>query len=1498
MKTLTTSIFSKLMLSLFAVIAFAIPTSAGVKLSLGDIKSETVGNKVEVTLAVVMENLESDQISDLQFEITLPTELDFVKGSEEKNADRLTRKFTVEGAVQKDQLPKNVVKFVVVGSDLTSTIKGTSGTLFTFKATTKAGVTEMSEGLTASFGKTTATTTEAAPVVVETPVSPIDIPAKIEVSFSADQDEVIFTKGETKTIAISMSNDAALVSMQGVISLPEGISIVQDEEDEYFGYTSRIPASASFNYFPSSGKFTLSSPTNAKFNGEEGTFFTITLKADETLTGESEIVLKNFVVGTPSARAYRLEDVITIKASLAKATVTVVSADEEKGTVEGGAGAFVGDEITVVATPKTNYDFVSWTADDAVVSTDASYTFTVTEDITLTANFELNADVAAFNTFVAEQAAAVEALAKADDSAESQTIIADAVADIEALTYDPDKTLDENKAEVTAIVTQATTDLEAQRDAELAAKKAEFDTYKEAQTAVAQGKFQEGDSKRCEQLVNDAVDAIEALVYDETKSLDENKAAVDAIVTPLADEIADLKAAEAAALATIQGQIEQLKQDVEAAQSKINEYDLEEVVETYTAQLQEISAQIEAVDAEAMILDGNLEFAENDAIKASITKVLDDAEKKYDALLAQNDARYNTLLNYWNDYKAASQKKIEEISANDADVIGEYAARIEDIYTSINQMKTDFTAAHLNNELNSNTTLVDFGSVVIDTDIANLKTEADYAEAQWTDFLTPFIEVTVPELTAQLAALTEAVNALHVKDHFQENLTEIQALIAAAQEAVENKYETRDAYIPDGLTAAFVAAQKATVTDAITAVQAAADAAEAANEAAYEAIKTDIAALQTQLDALKVKFAAGAVYATVVDLFADNLQAIQDEIDVLTDNNDESYAAGNLNATSNIDAEKAAIAAEIAALDASAENEVANNALNEQIAEVQAAINAASDVIADYADCVQVTYDAQIAAQQAALDAIFADVKAQYTAGSLTADSSIDTDAITDALPTILEAAAASQATYTELAARLDAFATEEVEGELYTSDFEALNSQLDDLKADAASKKAEMDADAAFVANADVYAAAIDDFDTALAAIDAAAEDAAAQLVADKAAFEAYKSSQKTAAEALAKSEDSAASQQLIVDAKAAIDALAFDVDLSLDGNKAAMEDLVAQLDDDLAAQRVADSQVIYQELKAELDALDEAIAEAKAILDEPQNALIADEYNAQLDVLQAKVDAARADLDARQNVLTSSSQNIESITVEEIDAIIAAATTAQQNVPGDLDNSGVIDFDDFDEFVDELLSNDELWEAGDNPELYEKYEKYDVNGDGYVDVADAQALLNLTLGLNIDGTLPSSVRAKHAVVNTLSAAGFNLGNGVTRYVISLDDSREFAAFQMQIAGEVLAVNSDDAKLMTKQTAKGMRVLGFANNEVLAKSQVLTVDVKGSAQFKHITFATLGATSVAFEINVATGINVMADQNNGAARYDLSGRKLQSAQKGVNVVRNADGQVRKVLVK
>ena len=72
-----------------------------------------------------------------------------------------------------------------------------------------------------------------------------------------------------------------------------------------------------------------------------------------------------------------------------------------------------------------------------------------------------------------------------------------------------------------------------------------------------------------------------------------------------------------------------------------------------------------------------------------------------------------------------------------------------------------------------------------------------------------------------------------------------------------------------------------------------------------------------------------------------------------------------------------------------------------------------------------------------------------------------------------------------------------------------------------------------------------------------------------DKAAFDAYKTKQEAAADALAQDGDSEASQQLIANAKSAIDALNYDESKTLDENKAAVDAIISQLKDDLAAQR-----------------------------------------------------------------------------------------------------------------------------------------------------------------------------------------------------------------------------------------------------------------------------------------------------------------------------------------
>ncbi len=149
----------------------------------------------------------------------------------------------------------------------------------------------------------------------------------------------------------------------------------------------------------------------------------------------------------------------------------------------------------------------------------------------------------AFDAYKTEKKTAADGMAQEGDSAACAQLISDAKDAIDALPYDETKTLDENKAAVDAIIDQLATDLAAQRAADqLAADKAAFEAYKTEQKGVADGMAQEGDSAECAQLISDAKDDITALTYDESKTLDENKAAVDAIIDQLAADLAAQRA--------------------------------------------------------------------------------------------------------------------------------------------------------------------------------------------------------------------------------------------------------------------------------------------------------------------------------------------------------------------------------------------------------------------------------------------------------------------------------------------------------------------------------------------------------------------------------------------------------------------------------------------------------------------------------------------------------------------------------------------------------------------------------------------------------------------------------------------------------------------------------------------------------------------------------------------------------------------------------------------
>ena len=99
----------------------------------------------------------------------------------------------------------------------------------------------------------------------------------------------------------------------------------------------------------------------------------------------------NQVVSTNASYSFTVTGNRTLVATFSQQTYTIsVSASPSSGgtaTVSGNGQFNYGQTCTVTATPSNGYSFVSWKVDNQVVSTNASYTFTVTGNRTLVATF-------------------------------------------------------------------------------------------------------------------------------------------------------------------------------------------------------------------------------------------------------------------------------------------------------------------------------------------------------------------------------------------------------------------------------------------------------------------------------------------------------------------------------------------------------------------------------------------------------------------------------------------------------------------------------------------------------------------------------------------------------------------------------------------------------------------------------------------------------------------------------------------------------------------------------------------------------------------------------------------------------------------------------------------------------------------------------------------------------------------------------------------------------
>ena len=204
-------------------------------------------------------------------------------------------------------------------------------------------------------------------------------------------------------VGISQNNvlkGAALVPASGSVSVPVAAGITSGQVRIVVTKPQRQPYIQDINVGGAPQSFTISVSANPTIGGtvsgggtyNQGQSCTVTAAANAsysfvnwTENGNVVSTNRNYTFTVTSNRTL----VANFQAQPQNYNISVSANPTNGGTVTGGGSYQQGQSCTVNATPATGYNFVRWTENGQQVSTNASYTFTVTGNRTLVAQFQL-----------------------------------------------------------------------------------------------------------------------------------------------------------------------------------------------------------------------------------------------------------------------------------------------------------------------------------------------------------------------------------------------------------------------------------------------------------------------------------------------------------------------------------------------------------------------------------------------------------------------------------------------------------------------------------------------------------------------------------------------------------------------------------------------------------------------------------------------------------------------------------------------------------------------------------------------------------------------------------------------------------------------------------------------------------------------------------------------------------------------------------------------------
>ena len=661
----------RILTALVAFFAMAFAASAqNVKLSLGNL----VLTPNETT--VVSLDLENDKPvgAVVTADIFLPEGVNAyfqknIDGSYVQRSSRINEFAEVAASTWREnsKLARNQLRVIIL--DLDNEIEAGRGPVLTFEVFTKSNEIPLNAVATIKDAN-------VGGIKVADTTCPL-VDGSFEGVIAANDIELTPTK--EAAITLNMTNNLPVAMFQTNITLPEGLSFVENE-GVVFTPANRIASTHKVNATVEGNRAVVMIQPKSLVNplnmlGSAGPLFTFNVKADATLAAEGNITFNQVIGASLEARTFNFEP-ITIKVSNpdveanAAADAAVKALEEKLTATQTALSAYAEGIQTALAEQKT-------AAEQKVA--DVKEAAQTSKD-----NGTAAADLEALQTAITEAEGLCDALLQ-----DAETLKAEAEANKAQNEKDNAAVAAAEQALADALAAMAEYDesvVAAVAEAKAAAEAA-IQTAKDAVAASFEAGTAVADAEANAALVTAAQEAIATLAADA-------KAAQDKFIAD--KEAEEAKVAEAEKYAANVAALEALEADLKAAKAAAKEagYDCTEEVEDINKLIDRLSSKIEIVHS------NNTSVAAAEEVDAAIAniaakiKALQDAADAKAAEVAANEAQYTADLAL----VADAQAKVDELKATvagyKASVQEAVAGRIAEVETALATALEAIEASH------------------------------------------------------------------------------------------------------------------------------------------------------------------------------------------------------------------------------------------------------------------------------------------------------------------------------------------------------------------------------------------------------------------------------------------------------------------------------------------------------------------------------------------------------------------------------------------------------------------------------------------------------------------------------------------------------------------------------------------------------------------------------------------------------------------------------------